>query len=179
VIGNHGAETEAAPALRERVEQWRAALKAEIDGIPGVWVEDKGLSLAIHYRQSNFPEEANREIFAAARKLKSARVFGGKRVVNVVQEGLPSKGDALASERDRLRCDGVLYVGDDGNDEDAFALEGNVVAVRIHRSLCSRAGYYLRSQMEIDELLDLLVRLRETVTSGKGHCFQNGADELF
>jgi hypothetical protein len=56
-----------------------------------------------------------------------------------------------------------LYVGDDENDEEAFALDGNIVAVRIRRKLRSHARYYLRSQAEIDELLELLVRLREPV----------------
>ena len=54
-------------------------------------------------------------------------------------------------------------MGDDENDEDAFALEGNIVAVRIGRKLRSHARYYLRNQGEIDELLELLVRLRAPV----------------
>jgi hypothetical protein len=54
-------------------------------------------------------------------------------------------------------------VGDDDNDEDAFALGGNIVSVRIRRKLRSKAGYFLRTQTEIDELLELLIRLREPV----------------
>jgi trehalose 6-phosphate phosphatase len=169
VIGNHGAETEATQTFRQRLDQWMAALEVEIGFIPGVWVEDKGLSLAIHYRQAISKMEARKRIAAATQRLEFARVYGGKQVVNVVQEGLPNKGDALADERDRLGCGGVLYVGDDENDEDAFAMEGNIVAVRIRRSPHSRAGYYLHNQLEIDELLDLLVRLKENASSAS--CF--------
>jgi trehalose 6-phosphate phosphatase len=165
VIGNHGAETESAQHPRHRVDQWKAALELELGPVPGLWVEDKGLSLAIHYRQYAQKADARRRILAVTRKLKRARVFGGKQVVNVVGGGVPNKGDAVAAERDRLRCNWVLYVGDDENDEDAFALGGNIVPVRIGRKLRSHARYYLRTQEEMDALLELLVRLRKPVAT--------------
>lgn len=164
-IGNHGAETATTQESRHRIDEWRAALQQELETIPGVWVEDKGLSLAVHYRQAASKPEARRRILTAALKLKGARVFGGKQVVNVVLGCAPNKGDALAAERDRMGCNWVLYVGDDENDEDAFALDGNLVSVRIGRNPRSRARYYLRSQAEIDDLLALLVRLREPAAS--------------
>jgi len=83
-------------------------------------------------------------------------------VINLLPAGAPDKGTALLSERERLGSDWVLYVGDDENDEDAFALDTNVVAVRIGRKPNSRASYYLRKQLEIDRLLDLMVVLRRT-----------------
>ena len=126
-------------------------------------MEDKGISLAVHYRQSPQKAEARRRILAAARTSRDVRVFGGKQVVNLVPDDAPHKGDALAAERDRLGCNWVLYVGDDENDEDAFALAGNIVPVRIGRKQRSHARYYLRTQTEIDDLLDLLVRLRNGV----------------
>jgi trehalose 6-phosphate phosphatase len=165
VIGNHGAETESSQHPRHRVDQWKAALELELGPVPGLWVEDKGLSLAIHYRQYAQKADARRRILAVTRKLKRARVFGGKQVVNVVEDGVPNKGDAVAAERDRLRCNWVLYVGDDENDEDAFALGGNIVPVRIGRKLRSHARYYLRTQEEMDALLELLVRLRKPVAT--------------
>ena len=73
----------------------------------------------------------------------------------------PNKGDALAAERERLKCDWVIYLGDDENDEEAFAVGGNVVAVRIGRKQRTHARYYLRTQTEIDGLLALLAQLRE------------------
>jgi trehalose 6-phosphate phosphatase len=161
VIGNHGAETEGAIESSQQIEQWRAALELELEPVSGVWVEDKGMSLAVHYRQSIEKRDARRRILAAARKLNVAHVFGGKQVVNLVVTGAPNKGDALAAERDRLGCNWVLYVGDDANDEDAFGMSGNLVSVRIGQKLRSRARYYLRAQTEIDELLELLIRLRE------------------
>ena len=140
--------------------RWKDALEADLVTLPGVWVEDKGLSLAVHYRQSRHKAEARRRILAVAQDWKHVRVFGGKQVVNLVMDNAPHKGDALAAERDRLKCDGILYVGDDDNDEDAFAMEGNLVPVRIGRKRDSHARYYLRTQAEIDELLELLCGLR-------------------
>jgi trehalose 6-phosphate phosphatase len=165
VIGNHGAEAEASSGgSRRGVKQWKASIEFELDAFPGLWVEYKGLSLAVHYRQSPHKAQARRRIFAAARKLKHMRVVGGKQVVNLVVARAPHKGEALAAERDRLACNWVLYVGDDENDEDAFALDGKIVPVRIGRKQRSHARYYLRTQAEIDTLLELLVRERSLPT---------------
>jgi trehalose-6-phosphatase len=60
----------------------------------------------------------------------------------------------------------VLYLGDDENDEDAFGLEGEVVAGRIGKKKRTKARYYLHSQTEIDQLLTWLKHLRETETAG-------------
>lgn len=162
IIGNHGAETETPAAARPEVGKWLSALRPLVAALEGVWVENKGCSLAVHYRQSIHKREARRRILAAAQELKSARVVGGKQVINLLPAGAPDKGTALLSERERLGSDWVLYVGDDENDEDAFALDTNVVAVRIGRKPNSRASYYLRKQLEIDRLLDLMVVLRRT-----------------
>ncbi len=157
VIGNHGAETETTRKSRYFVDSWRAALDPELGAVSGVWIEDKGYSLAIHYRHSAQKAEARRKILAATRKLESVRVFGGKQVVNLTPLSAPNKGDALVAERDRLACAWILYVGDDENDEDAFAVSGKVVSVRVGRKVRSRARYYLRNQLDVDDLLEALV----------------------
>jgi len=159
-IGNHGAETETVEGSRCFADGWRAALTPELGPVQGVWIEDKGYSLAVHYRHSTQKAEARRKILAAARKLDNVRVFGGKQVMNLIADNAPNKGDALGAERDRLGCSWVLYVGDDENDEDAFALSGNVVSVRVGRKIRSHARYYLRNQLEVDDLLEALVARR-------------------
>ena len=166
IIGNHGAETDTIHRnSRREVQEWMDSLALEFGTLQGVWVENKGLSLAVHYRQSAQKAEARRRILAATRNLKRVRVFGGKQVVNLVVDTAPHKGAALATERKRLGCNWVLYVGDDENDEDAFALDGNIVPVRIGRKQRSHARYYLRTQAEIDKLLELLVLLRKSIAS--------------
>ena len=161
VIGNHGADagnpSREAPAV---VREWAMELAPVVAPLDGVWIENKGYSLAVHYRQSVRKREARRSILAAVRRLRRARVVGGKQVVNVVPAGAPNKGTALLFERDSADCKCVLYVGDDDNDEDAFALSADVVAVRVGHKTASCARYYLRSQPEIDRLLELLIALR-------------------
>ncbi|MEP6960764.1 MAG: trehalose-phosphatase [Acidobacteriota bacterium] len=163
VIGSHGAESSGPKnkSARPQVQRWKAAIELELGPVPGLWVEDKGLSLAVHYRQAGSKAEVQRRIHKAVQNLERARVFGGKHVVNVVVDGDPDKGTALTAERDRLRCDWVLYVGDDDNDEDAFAIGGNLVGVRVGRKLKTHARYFLRSQPEINLLLERMVDLRE------------------
>jgi len=47
-IGNHRAETEVTSKKSGRqVKRWKAVLELELSGLPGLWVEDKGLSLAV------------------------------------------------------------------------------------------------------------------------------------
>jgi trehalose 6-phosphate phosphatase len=163
VIGNHGAETKTTRKAHRRVEKWKTVLEREVGAIPGLWIEDKALSLAVHYRQSSHKAQVRQRILAATRNLEHVRVVGGKQVVNLMVEQALDKGDALAAERDRLACNWVLYAGDDENDEDAFALSGNIISVRIGRNQRSHARYYLGTQVEIDELIALLVMLREPV----------------
>jgi len=168
-IGSHGADAgHETPALAALVQGWKAALESGMNPIPGVWVEDKGASLAIHYRQSQRKPHSRRHILKATRGLPQARVFGGKCVVNIVAEDAPHKGMALARERDRLAAEWVLYVGDDTNDEDAFAIGGNLAGVRIGRSARSHARYYLKNQSEIDTLLESLVSLRGCPAAAAG-----------
>lgn len=160
VFGNHGAESEKADGNSRKTRKWKAALSRELHGIEGVWIEDKGMSIAVHYRQAADRAAAGRKIRAAVDGLKAVRWFGGKMVVNVVEQESRDKGDALRAERKRVGCDCALYVGDDQNDEDAFG-EEKVVSVRVGRKPGSRAGYYLRSQEEIDDLLARLIEERK------------------
>ena len=166
VFGNHGAQADGKKHEDLRIRRWKKMLEAEIGDLPGVWVEDKGSSLAVHYRQSSRPAQSLRRIASAVAKLNQVRAFGGKKVVNLVADGAPTKADAVAAEWYRLGCKRVLYLGDDENDEDAFGLEGDVVAVRIGKKKQTKARYYLRSQVEIDQLLTCLKHLREMKTAG-------------
>jgi trehalose 6-phosphate phosphatase len=159
VIGNHGAEASLYinGNTQSRVQRWKTAIEEHLPVDPGFWVEDKGLSLAVHYRNAfSDKEEAVRRIVRVASELEGVRVIGGKEVVNLVEAHGPNKGTALAAERDRLGCKWVLYVGDDENDEDAFALSGDLIAVRVGKKMTSHARYYLQSQLEIDDLLAVL-----------------------
>ena len=123
------------------------ALHAAPGGAPlrpqGRRIEDKGFSIAVHYRQSREKKNALAAILEAAARLGNVRVIGGKQVVNILPDGAPHKGIALERERERLRCDTAIYVGDDETDEDVFALDqpGRLLAIRVGAASASQAPY--------------------------------------
>lgn len=162
-IGNHGSEPWRCTAEdRERVLSWKAKLQPHLTTLEGVWIEDKGYSLSVHYRQAPDVAGAEAEIRCAVSGLSGARVIGGKRVYNVLPQAAPGKGDALEMARQWLGCDTVLYAGDDETDEDVFRLEapGRLLTVRVGWTPASKARLFLRDQADIDELLEMLVALR-------------------
>lgn len=158
LVGNHGAEGLgwSAPGhslakLREDLQHQMPALQAA-----GVLVEDKGLSLALHYRLARNRDAALDAITAIVAGLPpDLASFGGKFVVNIVLRGAPDKGDAVL---DLLRIssrDALLFVGDDVNDEAVFErARQNWLTVRIGRTQgASRAMFFLDTYVEMSALL--------------------------
>jgi len=163
VVGNHGAEPSPnGKAMRRRVQQWLPVLKARLSRRQGVVIEDKGFSVAVHYRQARERNSTRRAVLSAARSLKDVRLVGGKLVVNFLVPDAPHKGLALERERSHFACDTVIYVGDDETDEDVFQIDrpGQLLSIRVGRKRASAAPYYIRNQAEIDRLLEALVAVR-------------------
>lgn len=163
VVGNHGIEPwNATSRLRREVDRWLPTLRARLASFHGVQIEDKGFSVAIHYRQSREKKRARAAIQALALGLGDVRVVGGKQVVNILPRGAPHKGLALERERRRHGCDTAIYVGDDKTDEDVFALDqpGRLLAIRVGAKRSSQAAYFLRSQQAVNELLRFLAEAR-------------------
>ena len=118
------------PVAEARVEGLAACLRRMLDELPGVIIEDKGASVAVHSRP--LPQEMYDRVFARADVLAVPWIAGGhvRRLEgNAVVEYLPNisghKGEAtrwiLASVEERLaRRAWVAYIGDDITDEDAF-----------------------------------------------------------
>jgi trehalose 6-phosphate phosphatase len=170
VLGNHGLEPWCATYdLRRIVNTWIGKFVRALDGVPGVEIEDKSFSLAIHYRRSRRKKAALTKIAECAASLANARIVGGKQVVNIVPAGAPHKGVALERERERLACDTAFFVGDDETDEDVFALErsGRLLTVRVGSSRRSQAAYYIEDQSEIDALLTRFAALRARARAGR------------
>ncbi|MCA1825484.1 MAG: trehalose-phosphatase [Myxococcales bacterium] len=159
VIGNRALQPlDAIERFTAQVGAWRPMLGV-LDRLSGITIEDKGVSLAIHYRNALDHDRARAAIVAAARRLERARAIEGKEVVNLIPEDAADKGAALDRVRKQLGCAQTLYAGDDRTDEAAFALDG-VAGVRVGESDASAARHCLRDQSEIDDLLDRLVALR-------------------
>lgn len=168
VIGNHGLEP--SPRLQRAtwlVALWRAQLAASLPRIAGLTVENKGVTLAIHYRKARARAAARREILLAAAELPDARIMEGKMVVNVIPAGAPDKASALRSLCRRMRCQSAIYVGDDENDEGVFAMarKGRLLAIRVGRSPHSAAPYFVTRQASVDRLLAKLIEARTSQAS--------------
>lgn len=163
VIGNHGIEPwQATRPLMAEVARCAPLLREQLSALKGVRVEDKAFSISVHYRQSREKKRALAAILESAGRLGAVRVIGGKQVVNILPLGAPHKGMALEKERDQLRCDTAIYVGDDQTDEDVFALDqpGRLLTIRVGARRGSQASYYLRNQGAVDALLARLLELR-------------------
>lgn len=163
VFGNHGIEPVRNPrATRRLVEAWKAQLEQRLPAIAGVVVEDKDVTLALHYRQARRRPLVRDLLLDAVAKLRGGRVVEGRMVVNVLPAGTGNKGTALVALCRRLRCESALFVGDDDNDEDVFALAPHrpVLGIRVGRSRNSKAEYFLPRQTAINQLLSRLVRAR-------------------
>lgn len=164
VFGNHGMEP--SPGLRtwrQQTDQSHAQLASALPPIAGMVIENKGVSLAVHYRQARSHAVVRRQVLAVAADLRGIRIIEGKMVVNILPADAPDKGSALITLRKRLRCQAAIYVGDDDNDEDVFALAKteHLLGIRIGRSRRSHAAYFVQNQAAIDQLLVKLAKARQ------------------
>jgi trehalose 6-phosphate phosphatase len=160
-VGGHGAEWPGEPPPRgfvRRVAGWRRVLDGRLAGLDGVDVEDKEVSLSIHWRAARDAAAAGAAVERAASGLPGARLVGGKLVLNVVPAEAPDKGDALARLVAESGCERVLFVGDDVTDEAGFRARLPVpsVMVRVGRSEASAAPWYLGRRADVDRLLGRL-----------------------
>lgn len=168
IIGNHGIELwRGANTASIDVRRWLRVVRPLLAHVQGVALEDKGHSFAVHYRRSHNKVATMRTIRGALGRLTGVRVVHGKQVFDVLPVGQANKGTALHRLRISLGCTTALYVGDDTTDEDVFRLapRGEVLTIRVGRSLGSAAAYYIPRQARIDDLLDHLIRLREAFSS--------------
>lgn len=175
--GNHGMEiegpgvqsthreaAEARPAIARCAEEVRAALQE----VPGVVVEDKGLTLSVHYRLArgdDVPRVAE-AVRRACGEDPALRVTRGKMVLEVRPAVDWDKGSAIRLLLEVVEAGAatpvpVVYFGDDATDEDAFrALRGRGTGVLVADPLpeSTAASAWLRSP---DEVVDLLASLAE------------------
>jgi trehalose 6-phosphate phosphatase len=117
----------------------RQAVEAAARTVPGAWVEAKGISLAVHYRQAPDPATARRTLSDRLADLVAGtglEVIEGKMVLEVVPTGERRKGGAVERLVAESGVRAALYAGDDVADLEAFRAldrlaEGGLVAVKV------------------------------------------------
>ena len=142
--GNHGLEIETrdlcfrepgAENLRLELRRLVLRLQSLLADTSGVGIEEKGLSVAVHYRQVHvaLQEWVRRSVSeTVCRSLVFSCIFG-KMVVDIRPKVEWNKGHAVKWILNRLSKAGAypIIVGDDATDEDAFRALGNE-ALTIH-----------------------------------------------
>jgi len=175
LIGSHGAElAEGAAAAHADVERYAEALADLVRGTPGVSLERKPFSLALHYRNVA-PTRQPRVRSSAIERVGplAAAVKEGKMVVEFLAMEA-DKGTALARHVEALSGSGgegggtlTLFVGDDVTDEAAFErLAPPDVTVKVGPGETA-AAHTVARQEEVAVLLERLHQLRATATSGE------------
>jgi trehalose 6-phosphate phosphatase len=181
--GNHGLEIEGpglsyisplAETARTTMKDLALIFTRELAGIDGVIVQEKGLSLSVHYRlvkaaEEGIVAETFRRVTGPLLDEGKIKVFAGKKVWEVKPPIDWHKGKAVeAITREikaLLKLESLLtmYLGDDTTDEDAFKTLHRPAGWSVfvgEETSSSAADYYLNSAAEVEELLSRLLKLK-------------------
>mgnify|MGYP001204756931 CR=1 FL=1 len=175
--GNHGLEMkgggmdfahpEAASFVASLAEVSRL-LERELADVPGIQVDNKRLTLSVHFRNSpdSYAAQVDRTVIATAApyvdrgKMKVTR---GKKVVEVRPNLDWGKGQAIEKIREQCGDNPLpVFFGDDQTDEDGFAVvqDAGGIAVFIGQTRQdTKALHQLESPAEVGQVLELLARL--------------------
>jgi len=149
-------------ALEKLAEQ----LAGNLGSINGVIVENKGLSISVHYRNVAAAEQADflRLVHATLASAKHSFILGmGEKVFEIRPPVQWNKGNAVAWIQDKLGKVDLLsiYVGDDATDEIAIASLPDAITVKVGDALATAARYKLVGPAEVRKLLEWLDELLE------------------
>jgi trehalose 6-phosphate phosphatase len=183
--GNHGLEIEGpgisfinplAQEMKPVLRLTHQALSKALATVRGTLVEDKGLSLSVHYRRVKEEEvEKAKTVFERILRVPhlsgKVKITSGKKVHEVRPAVDWDKGKAIKLLMKRSdkggRRSGLLpiYLGDDLTDEDGFgAIErcGDGLTVFVGgESGSTMARYFLRSPGEVERFLSMLLDLQK------------------
>lgn len=175
--GNHGLEMEGpgvhfqhpvAQQVRPALDQVYRDLSRRLAGYSGVLVEDKGLTLTVHYRMASEAEAALVEsefqaTVSACPDWALLRVTRGKKVLEVRPNVDWNKGNAIARLMEaHPEASLVCFFGDDVTDEDGFAVvrKAQGIAVLVGPdSQETAAQYRVESPQELSQFLSLAAQV--------------------
>ena len=158
-VGTHGLE------LAPEAERWREVLRPFAD-LDWPWLEDKGLTVAVHWREAPDEAAARTELESVAERAREAGLVAhwGRKVLELRPPVDADKGTAVRALLEPRGLRRALYAGDDATDLDAFGgLNGCEVAIRVAIvsaespvGLREAADLVVGSPAELIELLRLL-----------------------
>ena len=168
--GNHGAEMEDLNVVvdgRPLLKAFLSAAHQAFASLPGVQIEDKGVTASIHFRRV---KPVHLEQFLAAFQgltgnyADTLLISEGRKVFEIRPLGSFTKGDAVMRLMEGVGKGRIpVYVGDDSSDEDGFRAVREIgIAVAVGGS--PEANFYLRNQGEVGDFLALLAGISPPVT---------------
>jgi trehalose 6-phosphate phosphatase len=166
-VGNHGLEicgpgfhfidSEAA-AQCEALRRLSEKMSARLQAVAGAYVENKGLTVSIHFR-----EVADRQVDDVIRAVRAAvsprqrqwQLTIGKMIYEIKPRVDWHKGAALHWIKDRVGKSNaqMIYLGDDFTDEDAFAALPDGITVKVGNAEETAAKFFLPSSTEVQQFL--------------------------
>jgi trehalose 6-phosphate phosphatase len=167
--GNHGMEIRGAgfefiePSAAARAQELKELaddLRHQLRNIGGVLMEDKGLTLSVHYRR--VAPIDNEEVWRVVQTLvanakSSFHLTTGNKVYEIRPHLRWNKGTALTWIGQQLEPKSLMiYLGDDSTDEDAFHAIGEIdgITVRVGESTDTAARYVLPGPKEAQSFLE-------------------------
>jgi trehalose 6-phosphate phosphatase len=114
-VGNHGLELDPeAAALAPKIAAFRDSVDLD--------VEDKGLTLAYHFREAEDEAEARAALAEVATRARAEGLVArwGRKVLEIRPDIDANKGTAVERLARETGVSRVLYAGDDATDIDAF-----------------------------------------------------------
>ena len=158
-VGVHGLE------LSPEADAWRAPLRGFAE-LEWPWIEDKGLTVAFHWREAPDEEAAWSELEGIAERARASGLEArwGRKVLELRPPVDADKGTAVRQLLAEHGLRRALYAGDDTTDLDGFrGLDGCEVAVRVAIAsaesppgLREAADIVVASPDELRKLLTLL-----------------------
>ena len=125
-IGNHGLERCVGGQVRYNfdVEKYRPMLESamrELQAITldGVRVEDKGLTVTLHYRQTEEPQLVRNQLLSRVQEIATQQkldFFEGRMIFELRPPVNADKGSAFEGLVLEFSLDSALYIGDDTTD---------------------------------------------------------------
>ncbi|MCV7283621.1 trehalose-phosphatase [Mycolicibacterium flavescens] len=163
LVGSHGAEFTSGfshDVDTARLQRITAELEAIAAGKPGVTVETKPASVALHVRNAS-PADGDAALTAAqeASSAWGAQATAGKAVLEfaVIQT---DKGEAVDILRDQENATAVVFLGDDVTDEKAFRrMRDGDVGVKVGPG-DTLAGYRVDTPEDVAAALQYLLQAR-------------------
>ncbi|MUL84067.1 MULTISPECIES: trehalose-phosphatase [unclassified Mycolicibacterium] len=163
LVGSHGAEFDsgfAHPIDRALLEEIATELSAIAAARPGVTVELKPASVALHVRNAE-PADAEAALAQAQESARDweAQLTEGKAVLEFAVI-TTDKGEAIDILRDEHQASAVIYFGDDVTDEKAFRrLRDGDVGVKVGPGQ-TLAGYRVDEPEDVAAALKYLLEAR-------------------